>query len=60
MEEVARVRVAMFGRSYYLNLPGHVVEVMGWEKGERMRMYREGNKLIIEEEKPVWPVVKPK
>jgi hypothetical protein len=50
----------MFGRSYYLNLPGHVVEVMGWEKGERMRMYREGSRLIIEEEKPVWPVVKPK
>jgi antitoxin component of MazEF toxin-antitoxin module len=52
MEEVARVRVAMFGGSYYLNLPSTLVKVMGLEKGKTMRVYREGSRLIIEQEKP--------
>jgi antitoxin component of MazEF toxin-antitoxin module len=60
MEEVAQVRVAMFGGSYYLNLPSTLVKVMGLEKGKVMRVYRDGNKIIFEEGKPTWPVVKPK
>lgn len=60
MEEVAQVRVAMFGGSYYLNLPATLSKVMGLEKGKVMRVYRDKNKIIFEEEKPVWPVVKPK
>jgi hypothetical protein len=52
MEQVARVRVRMFGTSFYLNLPAMLCQIMEIEKGAVMRVYRDGDKIIFEREKP--------
>ena len=58
MEEVARVQVAVLGGySYYAPIPSVLAKVMGLKKGTPLRVYRDGSRIIFEEEKPVWPKV---
>jgi hypothetical protein len=60
-EEVAKVQVTILGGySYYAPIPASLARVMKLTKGTPLRVYRDGDRIIFEEENPVWPVVKPK
>jgi len=41
-------RVVKNGRAYYVNIPKKLAEELNWPAGQRLRVRRSGDKIIIE------------
>jgi antitoxin component of MazEF toxin-antitoxin module len=52
MELVDRTNIIAVGKSLYVLVPSSIRKVTKLVKGDRMNVYKEGNRIIYEEENP--------